>query len=81
MKRNAHDREKLKQHCWTGKVRYRRERAALQMLEKQQELAERGQTSYRQTRVYYCDSCHGWHLTSKEDRWALPSGQNPQSDV
>ena len=56
--------------CSMGKVRYRDKREALDVLHSLQVIAIRqkrdfGMTQRHECRVYECDSCHGYHATSR----------------
>jgi hypothetical protein len=70
MKPNRFIRQKQRQHCWTGKVRFRKESQALQELARIQEIAEYAVMDKVPVRAYSCSSCDGWHLTSQpEGTW------------
>jgi len=55
----------------SGKWRYDSERAASIVLAGvRTRAALRNENRRKEQRVYKCRDCHGWHLTSKEDRHA-----------
>lgn len=61
--------------CATGKRRYRDKREADHVLHGAASYPKRGVIPRR---AYYCDRCHGWHLTSKDEwpskeRWEAES--------
>lgn len=49
--------------CVTGKLRYKDRIAALLALA---DTSRSASGKREETRVYHCDKCHGWHLTSKQ---------------
>jgi hypothetical protein len=50
--------------CQTGKVRYRDEQAARVVLVVARFRRAVGRNNRREDRVYRCQFCRGWHLTS-----------------
>lgn len=51
--------------CRTKKVRYRDEKSAILAM---RWANDRLQGDVMPSRVYECEFCHGWHLTSQEER-------------
>lgn len=62
-----------------GKRRFRDHHEAVRALHQagnaRRRAFDEGQDSTRrETRVYSCDACHGWHMTSQHKRVDAPSG-------
>lgn len=52
--------------CWkTGKVAFRDERSAKIS---QQNIADNSDRRRKPIRVYQCEFCNDWHMTSREER-------------
>jgi hypothetical protein len=56
--------------CPTGKVRYSSEASSSRAL---RTIQRRSQEAVVPVRVYECESCEGWHLTSQPFSAAMPS--------
>lgn len=53
--------------CGSGKVRYPSEPEALDaMMRVRKERVRNGETRTPENRIYYCEQCEGWHLSSRE---------------
>lgn len=75
MKMKANKSHKSQRNCFTHKVRYKDHKMAIAALHKLSnlrtaDLAEYGQTTFNQVRVYFHDACKGWHLTSQKS-WSV----------